>query len=129
MWTKRKNKKQSMGVPNLDDEHIPPMPAVKPPRGSLPQMLKNPSSMLKKLLAREPELAAKLVEALETDRYFITISCQKKYEPDDQHDLQHYWMQRGYNKNDVMPSLKHLAADFIAKENPTADLPDKNGWH
>lgn len=84
---------------------------------------------LEKLLDKEPELAAKLVEALETDRYFITISCQKKDKPDDQHDLKHYWMQRGYNKNDVVPSLKHLAADFIAKENPTADLPDKNGWH
>lgn len=113
----------------MNDEHIPPMPAVKPPRDSLPQMLKNPSSMLEELLAREPELAAKLVEALETDRYFITISYQKKCKPDDQHDLQHYWLRHKYNPNDVVPGLKHLAADFIAKEIPTAQLPADSGWH
>lgn len=84
---------------------------------------------LYELFDREPELAAKLAEALATDRYFITISCQKKDKPEAPHDLKHYYLRHKYNPNDVVPGLKHLAADFIAKENPTADLPDKNGWH
>lgn len=107
------------------------------------QMLKNQESsrqktadrrleiktVLYELFDKEPELAAKLVEALETDRYFITISYQKKDKPDDQHDLRHYWLQHKYKKDDVVPGLKHLAADFIAKENPTAQLPADSGWH
>ncbi len=93
------------------------------------QVLKDQVKRLAVLLTWEPELAAKLVEALETDRYFITISCQKKDKPDDQHDLRHYWLQHKYNTNDVVPGLKHLAADFIAKEIPTAQLPTDSGWH
>ena len=84
---------------------------------------------LEQLLAREPQLRAKLAEALETDRYFITISCQRKDADHDEHDLQHFWMCHKYNQKDVVKTLKHLAADYMAKENPTGDLPDKTGWH
>ena len=84
---------------------------------------------LEELLAGEIELAAKLKEALETDRFFITVTFQKKYSPEDEHDLHHYYIRKNFMVNDVVPSLKKLAADFIARENPTAELPDKSQWH
>jgi len=93
-------------------------------------MKKNPDkSKFKQLLAKEIQLQAKLVEALETGRYFITISCQKKKTADDEHDLQHFWTCHSYNHNDVVSTLKHLAADFTAKENPTGQLAEDKGWH
>ena len=84
---------------------------------------------LEQLLARESQLQAKLADALSTGRYFITISCQKKETDHDEHDLQHFWIRKNYMVNDVVPSLKHITSDFIAKENPTAELPDKKNWH
>lgn len=84
---------------------------------------------LKQLLAKELQLQEKLIEALATGRYFITITFQKKYRPDDEHDLQHFWLRRNFMVNDVIPGLKHLAADFIAKENPTAELPADTGFY
>jgi len=84
---------------------------------------------LKQLLAKELQLQEKLTEALTTGRYFITITFQKKYRPDDEHDLQHFWLRKNFMVNDVVPSLKKIASDFISKENPTAEMPDKDGWH
>ena len=84
---------------------------------------------LSELLKNESELQVKLKEALETDRFFITVTFQKKYKPEDEHDLHHYYTRKNFMVNDVVPSLKHLAADFTAKENPTAELPDKTTWH
>jgi len=84
---------------------------------------------LTNMLVAEPELAGKLFEALQTDRYFITVTFQKKYRPSDEHDLHHYYIRKNFMVNDVVPSLKHLASDFSAKENPTAELPDKSQWH
>jgi len=84
---------------------------------------------LEMLLAGELELAGKIKEALETDRFFITVTFQKKYSPEDEHDLHHYYIRKNFMVNDVVPSLKKLAADFIARENPTAELPDKSQWH
>lgn len=84
---------------------------------------------LAELLKNESELQAKLKEALETDRFVITVTFQKKYKPDDEHDLHHYYIRKNFMVNDVVPSLKHLAADFTAKENPTAELADKKNWH
>jgi len=84
---------------------------------------------LAELLKNKPELAGKLKEALQTDRFFITVTFQKKYKPSDEHDLHNFWTRRNFMVNDVVPSLKQMASDFIAKENPTAELPDKNQWH
>jgi hypothetical protein len=77
---------------------------------------------LQKLLIPHPGLAGKLIEALETERFFITLTFQKKYKPDDPHDLHHYYERRQFMVNDVVPALKHIAADFNAKENPTAEI-------
>jgi hypothetical protein len=93
------------------------------------QMLKDPVNKLAELLAREPELSAKLAEALATERFLVTVSFQKKYKPDDKHDLHHYWNQRGYPKNDIVASLRQLASDYIAKEDPTRQLPEGTGFH
>lgn len=84
---------------------------------------------LKQLLDKELQLQEKLTEALATGRYFITLTFQKKYRPDDEHDLQHFWLRKNFMINDVIPGLKHLAADFIAKENPTAKLPTDAGFY
>jgi len=78
--------------------------------------------ILVELIKKQPGLADKLLEALETDRYFITVTFQKKYKPTDQHDLHHYFCRRQFMKNDVVPALKHLANDFMAKEMPNAEI-------
>lgn len=79
------------------------------------------------LMKRNPELAAKLLEALETDRFFITVTFQKKYKPTDTHDLYHYYNRRQFMVNDVMPSFKQLVNDFKAKEIPGAAV-DSDQW-
>ena len=89
----------------------------------------SPEQVMANILEKEPELKVKLFEALQTGRFFITVTFQKKYQPTDEHDLHHFWTRRNFMVNDVVPSLKHMASDFIAKENPTAELPDKNQWH
>lgn len=88
----------------------------------------NKAARLLSLLAAHPELANKITEALETKRFFLTISFQKKV-PGVPGDLQHYWMRRGYEINDVLPSLRHIEGDWIRKENPTAELTDGQAWH
>lgn len=80
------------------------------------------------LLKDELELCGKLIEALETQAWLVTISCQKRLKPDDPHDLQHFRMNKGYPVGDIVSSLKCIAADFTAKENPSAELPKKDGW-
>jgi len=89
----------------------------------------SPEQVMANLLEKEPELKVKLFEALQADRFFITVTFQKKYRPDDEHDLHHYYIRKNFMVNDVVPSLKNLAANFIAKENTTAELPDKSQWH
>jgi len=74
------------------------------------------------LLQAQPEFRDKLIEALETDRFFITVTFQKKYKPTDQHDLHHYFCRRQFMVNDVLPSMKHIANDFKAKEMPGAEI-------
>ena len=79
------------------------------------------------LLQAQPGLRAKLIEALETDRFFITVTFQKKYKPTDQHDLHHYYCRRQFMVNDVLPSMKHIANDFKAKEMPGAEI-ESDAW-
>ena len=88
---------------------------------------KPPHDKLAGLLGKYPGLSDKLIEALETDRFFITLSFQKKDRPDDPHDLRHFWHREKFSANDVVPSLKHLAADYNAKENPSA-ATSGDGW-
>lgn len=93
------------------------------------QMLEDPVNKLAELLAREPELSAKLAEALATERFLITVSFQKKYKADDQHDQHHWQTNKGYLKADVPASLRSIIASFLAKENPTAEIPEDTGFH
>jgi len=79
------------------------------------------------LLQAQPGLRAKLIEAIETDRFFITVTFQKKYKPTDQHDLHHYYCRRQFMVNDVLPSMKHIANDFKAKEMPGAEI-ESDAW-
>ena len=82
------------------------------------------------LLTQHPDLCLFLTEALETERFFISISYQKVKDPKNPHlDLQHWWKRNKYNKDDVLNSLKHVMSDWIAKDNPTAELPDSKEWH
>jgi len=87
-----------------------------------------PSERLTALLASRPGLRDKLIEAFETERFLVTLSFQKKYKPDDPNDLQHFWLRQGFPVNDVIPSLRHVAADFAAKEMPNAEV-GAEGWH
>ena len=89
--------------------------------------LQTPDQRLKALLAGHPGLRAKLIEAIETDRFFITVTFQKKYKPTDQHDLHHYFCRRQFMVNDVLPSMKHIANDFKAKEMPGAEI-QSDAW-
>lgn len=127
--TKKKEKK-STGLPSISDKDIPSMPEVKPPKTeNISDIETLQEKQILDLLFKEPELKAKLSEALETGRVFITVTFQKKYKPDDENDLHHYWLRKNIMVNDVVPVLKHIASDFIARENPTAELPDKTAWH
>jgi hypothetical protein len=83
---------------------------------------------LDSLLAKHPELASKLLEALEAGRFLVTVTFQKKYSPDDPNDLHHYFCRRQFLKNDVVPSLKHIVDDFRAKEMPNAEI-EGSDWH
>ena len=90
--------------------------------------LSSPAEKMMTLLATQPDLRAKLLEALETDRFFITISLQKKSRPEDANDLQHYWIRQHYAVNDVLPSIRHIIGDYTAKEMPNAEIGG-NDWH
>lgn len=78
--------------------------------------------ILTELLKKHPELAAKLLAALEADRFFITVTFQKKYKPTDKHDLHHYFSRWHFQNNDVLPSLKQIVADFKSKEMKGAQI-------
>jgi len=86
------------------------------------------TEILMVMLAKHPGLRRKLLDALETERFFITLSFQKKLKPDDPNDLQHFWQRMGFMANDVLPSLRHIANDYKAKEMPNAEV-EGDGWH
>lgn len=98
--------------------------------GRLFQLIEsNPGTIanLLQLVKSEPELTNKLIEALEIERFFVTISCQKKDKPEDAHDLRHSWFIRNYPRGDVLNTLRHLANDWRVKEQPDAELSDEKG--
>jgi hypothetical protein len=79
------------------------------------------------LLDAEPALAAKLIEAIKTGHYLVTVTFQKKYAPDDKNDLHHFWTRRGLSPNDLTGSLRHLLRDYNSKENPNAMTDEAAG--
>lgn len=90
------------------------------------------SALDKKLLdlfRNEPGLQAKLLEAFETERWFVTVHFQKKYKPTDEHDQHHFLCHKAYPLKDIPASLKNVASNFIVNELPNADIPDDGGWH
>jgi len=116
---------QNSGVRSQESEAKNQEPGTVKLQAAIP----TPQPQLAKLPAGTPEdLTAKLIEALDTGHYFITISCQKKDKPADPHDLKHFWICTGYMPNDVVPSLRHIIADFCAKEMPNAEAGDGD-WH
>jgi len=81
------------------------------------------------LLQNKPKLRNKLIEMLEIDRFFLTITMQKVRDPEHPElDLVHYYDRQKFKIDDCVPSLKHIAADFNAKQNPTAEI-EGEGWH
>jgi len=86
---------------------------------------------IKLMLAAEPVLLTKLIEALEAQHFFITVSYQKRRKINDQSDLQHFYVIKGYPPNDVPHTLDHLLNSWLAQNQPTAELKkEKQGhWH
>lgn len=101
-------------------------PQPNPKTTKLPTETK--TDLLMVMLAGHPGLADKLLEAMETGHFLITVSCKKKRKTDDTNDLQHFWQRTGYALNDVLPSIRHIMADFVAKDMPNAEA-EGGGWH
>ena len=81
------------------------------------------------LLKRHPELAVKLHKALETERFFLTLTCQFKDRPEDKNDLHHFWIRNKFSIDDSLRSMQHIENDFKAKEMPTSEIKDDGNWH
>jgi predicted RNA-binding protein with EMAP domain len=96
------------------------------PAERLPEIVDRAGKLIE-MLGRYHDLRDKLIEAIGTDHFFITVSCQLK-RPGDPNDLQHFWSRVHYPVNDVLPSLKHIAGNFAAKEMPNAEI-EGEGWH
>jgi len=82
---------------------------------------------LEAMLYDHPDLKAKLIEAIETNRFFITISWEKKDKADDPHNLRHFYKQQFYPAAQVIGTLRHLIADATAKLMPGAAIDEKTG--
>ena len=80
-----------------------------------------PKKAFEELLTPHPDLAVKLREAIESGMFFVTVSYLRS-EPGNPNDLHHFYRQSGYPTADVGATLAHLAADFAAKETPTAAI-------
>ncbi len=79
------------------------------------------------LLKNHPNLKAKLIEALETEHFFITTSCQLRKKPGDPNDLQHCFHHQNYPPQDIVKTLRHIERDFTSKVCPTAASDDLEG--
>jgi hypothetical protein len=60
------------------------------------------------------ELKQKVIDAVGTGKYFITISCQAKDEGSD--NLQHHYMTNGYPRDELNATLKHIEGMVRQKE-------------
>ena len=82
------------------------------------------------LLSKQPELTEKLLKALESERFFMTITYQHVIDPEQpQNDLQYYWLQNKFADDDVLPSIQNITADWTAKKRPQAAIPNDGQWH
>jgi len=83
---------------------------------------------LLKLMERQPVLADKLIEALEINRFLITISFLKKDKPEDAISPRHWWIENDYlfNPNSVPETLIHFLNDWKMKNQPTIPKPKEN---
>jgi len=79
------------------------------------------------LLRNYPELRDKLIEALGTEHFLVTVHGQL-IKPDSPGDLQHYLFQNAYPPGDIVNSLKHIATVHAAKMSPAADVSGAKGW-
>jgi hypothetical protein len=78
-------------------------------------------------LRQYPELQNKLLKALATGHFLVTVHCQF-VKPGESGDLQHYLFQCGYPPGDIVASLKHIATVHAVKTNPAADVSGAKGW-
>ena len=88
----------------------------------------NKGLKIARMVLRHPVLAEKLAEALEADRFFITVTFQKKNKPTDRNDLHHTYVRRQFMVDDAISSLEHITNDFKAKEKPDAEIKGDD-WH
>jgi len=84
---------------------------------------------LSDMILTEPAMTGKLCEAIESGRYFITVTFLKKYRPEDKSDLHHFFCRKGIEPNDCIGSIRHIKNDFIAREMPDMALDADEGWH
>jgi hypothetical protein len=85
--------------------------------------------ILSEMIITEPALTAKLCEAIDCGRFFVTVTFLKNYKPAVKNDLHHFFCVKGIEPNDCIGSIKHIKNDFIAKKMPNAALDKDAGWH
>jgi len=95
----------------------PEQPPAEPAKKAAVATAEENANELAILLANSPELADRLLRALRIGRFFATITWQEKKNPDDDHDLQHFWLNARISAPDVLLSIEHLRRDFASKQN------------
>ncbi len=70
--------------------------------------------MEKEIRAVPEELKQKVIDAVRTGKYFITISCKVKDKAPN--DLQHYYVTDGYPKDELRSTLRHYKGMIKNKE-------------
>ncbi len=84
--------------------------------------------LLSEMIVTEPALTAKLCEAIECGRFFITVTFDKKLSPNDKNNLKHSYTYKGIEKEHCLGSIRHIKNDFISKELPNAAIDPDAGW-
>ena len=59
------------------------------------------------------DLKEKMIEALKSNRYFITISYKMGDPPN---DLKHFWVTKEYPKDELLNTLNHFKDETMNKE-------------
>ena len=63
--------------------------------------------------AKTQEVLSKVDEAIESGKYFITIST---YDSDKKEKIIHFYATEDFQKGDLIPSLRHLKEQVESKE-------------
>jgi hypothetical protein len=106
------------------EQSNPKLPLTAPPNPPPPPAHRPEIALA---LINYPELQDKLLEAVRTGHFLVTVHCQL-VKPGQSGDLQHYLFQCGYPPGDIVASLKHIATVHAAKTNPAADVSGAKGW-